>query len=211
VNDRTEARGGAASSALDDAARAVLGGELVVLPTDTVYGLGSRPDDPRATDRLFDVKRRPRGLELPVLAPSADVAWSVARRDDRAEDIARAAWPGPVTLVLPRAPASAGWRLGGNGDTVGIRVPRHPLALALLERTGPLAVTSANISGEPTPIDWPGLESVFGDAVAVYVCQEEDLVGTPSTVLDLVHGEPRVLRRGALDDRRLELLLARHP
>ena len=194
---------------VEEAARAALAGELIVLPTDTVYGIGTRPDDPAATARLFEAKGRPRDLELPVLVPNAAAAREIAAFDERAERLALACWPGPLTIVLPRTQRSQAWQLGGAPATVGVRVPRHPLALAVLSRTGPLAVTSANRSGEPTPATCDGVVEVFGDLVAVYLCAEEPLPGPPSTVVDLAHGEPRVLRAGALDP--AELLRAALP
>jgi len=196
-----------ADRALTDAAAAAIAGELVVLPTDTVYGIGTHPDDPAATERLFAAKRRPRDLELPILVASLEMARTVAAFDQRAGRVARAVWPGAVTLVLPRAAGGAGWSLGGDDRTIGVRIPRHPLALALLERTGPLAVTSANLSGEPTPPTCAGVEEIFGPAVAVYLCEPAELAGDPSTVVDLAHGDPRVLRPGALDDEALRALI----
>ena len=183
---------------LADAAAAALRGELVVLPTDTVYGMGTRPDEPSATERVFEAKRRPRNLELPVLVPSVAFARDVARFDDVAERLAERCWPGALTLVLPRAADSRGWYLGGDGATIGVRVPAHPLTRAVLAAAGPLAVTSANRSGEATPSTCEGLRLVFGDTVAVYLCEEAPLVGRSSTVLDLAHGEPRILRHGGV-------------
>lgn len=183
---------------IEDAAAAALAGDLIVMPTDTVYGIGTRPDDPAATERLFEAKGRPRHLELPVLVPSAAAARDVAAFDERAEVLIGRLWPGPLTLVLPRTDASRPWELGGDPATIGLRMPHHPLALAVLSRTGPLAVSSANRSGGPTPEECDGLERTFGHVVAVYLCQDEPLAGRPSTVLDLSHGEPRILRAGAL-------------
>jgi len=188
---------------LEDAAAAAARGDLVVFPTDTVYGIGTRPDDPAATDRLFAAKRRPRELELPVLLAAAAAADAVGVLDDRARRLATAFWPGALTLVVARAPGAAGWDLGGNHRTVGIRVPRHPLARALLERTGPLATTSANRSGEPTPAELDGVERTFGDLVAVYLGEERALTGAPSTVLDLTVSPPAVVRAGAIAEREL--------
>ena len=170
-----------------------------MFPTDTVYGIGTRPDDHGATDRLFRAKGRPRALELPVLAPSIASAKVAALFDERAERLAEAWWPGALTLVLPRSEASSSWDLGGDHTTIGLRIPDHMLALTLLGETGPLAVTSANRSGEPTPESCDGLVETFGDLVAVFLCQETAPPGTPSTVLDLAHGEPRVLREGSVE------------
>jgi tRNA threonylcarbamoyl adenosine modification protein (Sua5/YciO/YrdC/YwlC family) len=183
---------------LGDAAAAALRGELIVFPTDTVYGLGTRPDDPAATARVFEAKRRPGDLELPVLVSTVEAARSIAVFDDRADRLAGACWPGPLTLVLPRRADASGWDLGGDPATVGVRAPHHPLALALLAETGPLAVTSANRSGS-TPVETcDELQSLFGEHVAVYLCQDERLDGVASTVLDLAHGPASILRDGAL-------------
>lgn len=190
-----------------DAVAAVRRGELIVFPTDTVYGIGALPHDPAATARLFDAKHRPRALTLPVLVPTRDVAGTLARFDDRAERLAAALWPGPVTLVLPRSRESAPWDLGGDAGTIGLRVPLHPLALAVLEATGPVATTSANRSGMPPAGTCDELHAAFGDQVAVYLCQDEPLAGSVSTVVDLTDRDARILRAGAVDARRIAQLL----
>lgn len=170
-----------------------------MLPTDTVYGIGTRPNDPRATARLFDAKGRPRDLELPVLVPSTAAARDIAVFDERAEALALRFWAGPLTIVLRRTEASRAWELGGDPGTIGVRMPHHPMALAVLALTGPLAVTSANRSGEPTPSTCEGVVGVFGDLVEMYLCADEPLEGSPSTVVDLSQGEPRIVRRGTID------------
>jgi L-threonylcarbamoyladenylate synthase len=182
-----------------EAARAARTGSLIVFPTDTVYGLGTAPHDAGATARVFEAKRRPEHLELPILVATIDLAHDVARFDDRADRLARALWPGALSLVLPRTSVSAPWPLGGDADTVAVRVPAHPLARAVLAEAGPLAVTSANRSGEPPATTCEGLREVFGDLVAVYLCEEAPLEGAASTVLDLAHGLPAILRSGDVD------------
>jgi tRNA threonylcarbamoyl adenosine modification protein (Sua5/YciO/YrdC/YwlC family) len=185
---------------VEEAARAALAGELVVLPTDTVYGLAARPDDAAATARLFEAKGRPAELELPVLVPTPSSARAIARVDARAETLMVRFWAGPLTIVLPRSGASRSWRLGGDEESIGVRMPHHPLALAVLARTGPLAVTSANRSGEPTPATCDGVADVFGTSVSVYLCDERPLEGSASTVVDLASGDVRVLRHGRVDE-----------
>jgi tRNA threonylcarbamoyl adenosine modification protein (Sua5/YciO/YrdC/YwlC family) len=191
---------------IDDAAAALRRGALVVFPTDTVYGLAARPDDPAATGRIFEAKARPRHLTIPVLVATTAEARRVATFDARAERLATA-WPGALTLVLPRTEASRGWDLGAERGTVGVRVPAEPLALALLARTGPLAVTSANRSGEPPARTCDELRDVFGDAVDVHLCRAEPLEQTPSTVVDLTGAEPRIVRIGAVPADAVERLL----
>ncbi len=190
-----------------DAARAALDGELIVFPTDTVYGLATNPAMPQATDGIFRAKRRDPGLTLPVLVSTTTVARAVARFDERAEALAAALWPGALTLVLPRTSESASWSLGGDDRTVGVRLPEHRLARALLEISGPLAVTSANRSGEEPATTCDDLRALFGDLVAVYLCEAAPLRGAASTVLDLAHGPARVLRVGDVTPRSIARFL----
>jgi tRNA threonylcarbamoyl adenosine modification protein (Sua5/YciO/YrdC/YwlC family) len=185
-------------SAIDDAAVAVRDGSLVVFPTDTVYGIGSRPDVPQATRRLFEAKGRPTELELPVLASSRVELERVAVFDERALLLADRFWPGPLTLILPRGEESRGWDLGGDPSTVGVRIPRHRLASLVLEVTGPMAVTSANLSGKPPLTKAEELVACFGEAVAVYICEERPVPGIASTVADLAHGPMRLIREGVV-------------
>jgi L-threonylcarbamoyladenylate synthase len=192
---------------IEDAARAALDGRLIVLPTDTVYGIGTRPDDGAATARLFEAKGRPRDLELPVLVPSVAAGRGIAEFDERAETLAGRWWPGPLTLVLPRAEPSRAWDLGGDASTVGVRMPHHPMALAVLARTGPLAVSSANRSGEPTAADCDDLARAFGESVDVYLCEEASPARQASTVVDLAHGAWRILRRGAVTEQQIRTAL----
>jgi tRNA threonylcarbamoyl adenosine modification protein (Sua5/YciO/YrdC/YwlC family) len=173
-------------------------GELIVFPTDTVYGIAAAPDDPAAAARLFDAKQRPRDLTLPILAGSMEDARSVGMLDDRAERLAAALWPGPLTLVVPRTARSAPWQLGGDDASVGVRIPAHRLARAVLAG-GPLATTSANRSGEPPATTCDDLHAVFGDEVALYLCDDEPLLGRASTVVSLLGPEPVVLRAGDID------------
>ena len=192
----------------EQAIGAALRGELVVVPTDTVYGIGARPDLARATAAIFAAKGRSRRLGLPLLLPSAESAEDVAVMDERAGRLAGGLWPGAITLVLPRTARSAPWDLGGDDATIGIRVPRHRLALEVLDGTGPLAVTSANPTGAATPSSCDEIVELFGDAVAVYVCEERRPPGRASTVIDLAHGDPVILRSGEVDERTIEALLA---
>jgi L-threonylcarbamoyladenylate synthase len=192
--------------ALAAAESALAVGSLVVLPTDTVYGVAARPDVPAATDRVFEAKQRPRGLILPVLVADLVAGQTTAVFDQRAHLLATGFWPGGVTLVLPRTPAARTWDLGEETETVGVRVPADDVALHLLERTGPLAVTSANRSGEPTPHDCEGVRAGLGGSVAVYLCAGRRS-GQPSTVVDLTGPDMKVLRHGVVPAEDLEAAL----
>jgi tRNA threonylcarbamoyl adenosine modification protein (Sua5/YciO/YrdC/YwlC family) len=192
---------------IGDAVAAARRGELVVFPTDTVYGIAARPDDPAATARVFDAKHRPSDLTLPVLVASIEDARAVARLDDRAERLAAALWPGALTIVVSRAPRSREWDLGGDPASIGIRIPDNRLARAVLDG-GPLATTSANRSGETPATTCEELHEVFGDAVSVYLCDERPLVGRASTVVSLLGASPVVLRAGDIDPAVVERLSA---
>lgn len=195
------------SDPIVDAVAAARRGELIVFPTDTVYGIATRPDDPAATHRLFEAKRRPRDLTLPVLVGNATQAREIARFDDRADRLAQALWPGGLTLVLPRTPSSQGWDLGGDPASIGVRAPNHPLALAVLAG-GALATTSANRSGEPPATTCEELVAAFGSDVEVYLCQDDPLAGAPSAVVSLLGERPEILRAGDVDPALLERLSA---
>jgi len=184
---------------IDAAVAALEAGRLVVFPTDTVYGIGARPDDPRATAAVFAAKGRPRDLVLPVLVGSEGEARRLAVFDERAARLAAAYWPGALTIVLPRTGLVRGWDLGGDGGSVGLRLPDHPIAMELLRRAGPLAVTSANRSGEPTAGRLDTLVAAFGDRVAVYLVADEGHAGSASTVVDLTGPEASILRHGDLE------------
>ena len=184
--------------ALAAAAEALAAGEVVAVPTDTVYGLAAQPEVEGATANLFLTKRRRKEMPLPVLVSSLEEARHVAVLDERAERLASAFWPGALTIVLPRAERSWPWDLGGKTTTVGVRVPAHDVSLALLRATGPLAVTSANISGEPAAVDCEGVQRALGDVVAVYLCGGAQPGGLSSTVVDISSPTPRVLRAGEI-------------
>lgn len=187
-----EARPAALSAAADAAAA----GGLLVVPTDTVYGMAARLDRPEALAALFRVKARPIHLALPVLVAGIDQARLLGVMGSAGERLAATYWPGPLTIVVPRHVAMTA-ELGGDGTTVGIRVPGHRALLDLLAMTGPLATTSANLSGQPAPQEVGGIGEVFGEAVAVY------LDGGPagavaSTVVSLTGDGVRLIREGAI-------------
>jgi L-threonylcarbamoyladenylate synthase len=187
--------------AIRAAVEALSEGRLVLIPTETVYGLAARPDLPAATARVFEAKGRPTALNLPVLVPAAEVAWRLGQASEQAERLATAFWPGPLTLVLPRTDVTRGWSLGDRAETIAVRVPDHPLTAALLEATGPVAATSANPSGMPPLADPDELRQAFDPHVSVYLVLRpgEPLpAGVASTVVDCSRPSPSVLREGAI-------------
>ncbi|SEG58330.1 tRNA threonylcarbamoyl adenosine modification protein, Sua5/YciO/YrdC/YwlC family [Nonomuraea solani] len=183
---------------LTEAAAAVRRGELVVLPTDTVYGIGADAFTPAAVTALLDAKGRGRDMPPPVLVGTVRAATALI--DDLGpygQDLIDAFWPGPLTLVC-KANRALSWDLGDTKGTVAIRMPLHPVALDLLKETGPMAVSSANRSGSPAATTAEDAEEQLGDSVAVYLDGGKTTDHTPSTILDLTTAVPRLLRRGAI-------------
>ena len=174
-------------------------GLLVGLPTDTVYGLAAAAEVPGATDRLFAAKGRGGDVPVAVLCADAGQALGLADPDALGDEVRRLAarlWPGPLTLVLPRRPGLA-YALGEPAATIGVRCPDEPVVLALAAEVGPLATSSANRHGEPTPTTAAGVAAHFRDAVALVV-DGGVRAGAPSTVVDATGPAWRVLREGQL-------------
>ncbi|MFN2504716.1 MAG: L-threonylcarbamoyladenylate synthase [Acidimicrobiales bacterium] len=182
-------------TSLAGARAALAAGRPVGIPTDTVYGLAVDPFLRGATERIFQAKRRPRDVDLPVLVCSVDQAVALATAvPEVALKLMAGFWPGPLTLVIPRRP-DLGADLGEDEATIGVRCPNHPVPLALCAATGPLATTSANVHGQPTCQTAAEVAEAFGPAVPV-VLDGGPCRGSPSTVVDCTGLEPRLLREG---------------
>jgi len=182
------------SDALRRAVEAVGEGDLVVYPTETVYGLGGDALDSDAVERVFDLKRRDRSNPLSLGVASVDRALRHARPTEFAVAFARAFLPGPVTVVVERGDAVPDALTAGS-DRVGLRVPDHPVARALLRETGPLTATSANVSGRGSVTDPDDLDDRIRDGVGA-VIDDGVTPGTESTVVDPEAGT--IHRRGAM-------------
>jgi L-threonylcarbamoyladenylate synthase len=181
---------------LDIATTTVARGELVVLPTDTVYGLGTDAFNADAVAALLAAKGRGRDMPVPVLVGSPRTLDGIATDlSDVARRLVEGFWPGGLTLVARVAP-SLQWDLGDTGGTVAVRMPLHPVALELLVATGPMAVSSANRSGSPPPTTVDGAIEQLGEAVAVYLDGGPSGDAVPSTIVDVTGAVPRVLRVG---------------
>lgn len=195
-----------ASPDLAAAAAALRAGRLVGMPTETVYGLAADALDARAVLRVFEAKGRPRFDPLIVHCADLDQARTVAVFSERAERLAAACWPGPLTLVLPRLPCIPDAVTAGL-DTVAVRVPDHPLALALIRAAGrPLAAPSANRFGRISPTTAAHVAEQLGDAVACVLDGGPCRIGVESTVLR-PEPHPLVLRPGGVSRERLAELL----
>ncbi|OFN76036.1 MULTISPECIES: L-threonylcarbamoyladenylate synthase [Corynebacterium] len=180
------------------AVKAAKSGRLVVMPTDTLYGLGCDAFDNDAVASLLATKHRGPDMPVPVLVGSWDtVKGLVASLDDTAQTLIEAFWPGGLSIVVPQAP-SLPWNLGDTRGTVMLRMPLHPIAIELLREVGPMAVSSANISGQTPPTTAIAAKQQLGKAVTVYLDGGEAEVGKPSTIIDLSGPRPYLLREGAL-------------
>ena len=194
-------------AAVDAASLAVQRGELVVIPTDTVYGVGADAFDPVAVRGLLDAKGRGREMPPPVLISAVTTLDALATRVPAyARALVEEFWPGPLTLVCHQQ-TSLQWDLGDTRGTVAVRMPDHEIALEILERTGPLAVSSANITGMPAAVDADQAEEMLGEDVAVIVDAGESPVGESSTIVDVTGAQGRVLRLGALSLEQLNEVL----
>ena len=173
-------------------------GQLVVLPTDTVYGIAADAFSPPAVDRLLAAKGRGRDMPVPVLVGSWRGIDGLAEHvTPTVRSLVEAFWPGPLTLIVRAAPSLA-WDLGETRGTVAVRMPLHPVALSVLAETGPLAVTSANRAGHPPATTGAEAEEQLTSAVAVYLEAGSSGDAVPSTILDLTGSTPQVRRAGAL-------------
>jgi L-threonylcarbamoyladenylate synthase len=186
------------SEGITAAAQALRKGELVVLPTDTVYGLGADAFYPSAVTRLLEAKGRGRNMPPPVLVGTFKAASALIEdMGQYGERLIDQFWPGGLTIVC-RATRTLSWDLGDTKGTVAIRMPLHPVALELLKETGPLAVSSANLTGQKSATTADEAEQQLGDAVSVYLdggpCSDD----VPSTIVDLTGSVPRLLRAGAV-------------
>jgi L-threonylcarbamoyladenylate synthase len=180
------------------ATSAVQEGQLVVLPTDTVYGIGADAFSPVAVTKLLAAKGRGRNVPPPVLVGSVRAAAALTQSlGAYGQDLIDEFWPGPLTLVF-RASSTLVWDLGETQGTVAVRMPLHPVALDLLRRTGPMAVSSANKHGEPSATTADDAQEQLGEAVSVFLDGGPCADSVPSTILDLTGTVPRLLRAGVI-------------
>jgi tRNA threonylcarbamoyl adenosine modification protein (Sua5/YciO/YrdC/YwlC family) len=185
------------------AERALRRGELVVLPTDTVYGVAAEAFDPVAVDGLLKAKGRGRDMPPPVLVGTVRAAMAlVTDFPEAGKDLIEEFWPGGLTLVCRSSPTLV-WDIGDTKGTVAVRMPLHQLTLELLKRTGPLAVSSANLSGQGPATTADEAVAQLGDAVAVYLDGGPGPGDVPSSIVDLTGTVPRLLRAGVISEGRL--------
>jgi tRNA threonylcarbamoyl adenosine modification protein (Sua5/YciO/YrdC/YwlC family) len=188
------------AEATEAARQAIEGGECIVLPTDTVYGIGADAFSAKAVQRLLDAKQRGRDMPPPVLIGEPTLIRALAVDvPESAKDLVEKHWPGALTVICRRQP-SLRMDLGDTEGTIALRVPDHELAREILRRTGPMAVSSANISGQPAALTCDEAIEQLGDSVAIYLDGGPlQATGAPSTIVDFTRDETgQVLRRGAI-------------
>ena len=189
--------------ALAAAVDAVRGGDLIVLPTDTVYGIGADAFTPAAVEDLLEAKGRGRDTPPPVLIGDHAVLLALAADlPDYVEDLTDELWPGALTLILTAQP-SLTWDLGETRGTVALRMPDDETSLELLRRTGPLAVSSANRHGRPAALTVLDAATQLGDAVSVYLDGGTARIGESSTILDTTVTPAEIVREGAVTKERI--------
>ena len=193
----------ARSTGISAAVSAVRSGRLVVLPTDTVYGVGADAFDPAAVASLLAAKGRDRDMPVPVLVGSWHTIDGLAFAvPGTARELIRAFWPGALSIVVQQAP-SLRWDLGEGRGTVMVRMPLHAVAIELLREVGPMAVSSANISGRPPAITADDARRQLGDAVEIYLDAGPSAQQAASTIVDLTGTTPRILREGPVTAREI--------
>jgi L-threonylcarbamoyladenylate synthase len=193
---------------LTSAAELIRAGELVAFPTETVYGLGANALDPAAIEKIYAAKGRPTSSPLIVHVSSIEMARGLVRDwPERAEQLARIFWPGPLTLVLPKKPHVPD-RLTAGLDTVGIRMPAHPIAQALISEAGvPIAAPSANMFGGLSPTTAQHVRDALGERVAMVLDGGPSKVGIESTVLSLAGSNAVLLRPGMVTQQEIEAVI----
>jgi tRNA threonylcarbamoyl adenosine modification protein (Sua5/YciO/YrdC/YwlC family) len=195
------------SRAITSAAAAVKNGGLVVLPTDTVYGVGADAFNGSAVAALLAAKGRGRDMPVPVLVGSWHTIDGLAMTVSTSmRNLVRAFWPGALSLVVRQAP-SVQWDLGDARGTVMLRMPLHPVAIELLREVGPMAASSANISGRPPAVSAGDARQQLGDLIDVYLDGGQAVQQAASTILDLTSPEPRILRSGPVSAERIAEVL----
>jgi L-threonylcarbamoyladenylate synthase len=201
----------ATHEAIAQAAAALVRGEIVAFPTDTVYGLGANAFDARAVAKVFAAKERPGAKPLAVLVPDLATTEDFAETNEAARKLAQAFWPGPLTLVLPKRPdCPLAEPVSAGLDTVAVRAPDHEVAQALLARSGvPIVAASANLSGGPSPKTAAEVEAALGDRPAMILDGGPSPLGIESTIVSLAGSTPTLLRQGALPREAIETILGR--
>jgi len=202
----TEVISADSSKAISRAVEILRAGGLIAFPTDTVYGAGALAFDGKAVESIYAAKDRPIEKAIPILiADALDLEKVASNIPDMARRLAARFWPGPLTLVVPKLPTLP--EPVSSTDTVGVRVPDHAVARALLRAAGPMAVTSANISGKPSPSTAEEVFSQLGGRIDLIVDGGKTPGGVPSTLVDCTKPKPEILREGPITLKDIESVI----
>ena len=203
---KTEFLSAQAPSALPRALAILRGGGLVAFPTDTVYGVGALAFDAAAIERIYEAKGRSTEKAIPILLGDVgDLEKVTAQVSEMALRLAGRFWPGPLTLVVPKHPSLP--EAVSTAPTVGVRVPDHPVARALLRAAGPMAVTSANLSGQASPSTAEEVLVQLGGRIELIIDGGKTPDGVPSTVVNCTGAEPQILREGPITLAQIKAIL----
>ncbi|QPK94497.1 threonylcarbamoyl-AMP synthase [Actinomyces sp. zg-332] len=193
-------------SSIEQAVEAIKNDKLIVLPTDTVYGIGASPKKPENIESILQAKGRGKHKPPPVLVSGIDQAKQIAELDEKFIPLLQEFWPGPLTVVLSMK-KSTDWDLSETNSTVALRMPDSEIALKILELAGPLAVTSANLTSCPPALNVQEAVQYFGDTVQAYVDGGASPLGVSSTIVDLTTTPIKILRLGVITKKDLEKFL----
>jgi L-threonylcarbamoyladenylate synthase len=191
---------------IEEAAREVAAGNLVVYPTETVYGIGADIFNEVAVKNLFIAKNRPFDMALSVAVSDRKMMESIAVLDDNADKLIKAFLPGPLTIIIEKRP-SVPDLVTSMSKKVGIRIPDHPAAIELIKRTGPIVATSANLHSHPDATDIDSAVKDLGSAVSMYIDAGPSKLKRPSTIVWIMNGEVEIVRQGAITIKEIEDVL----
>lgn len=187
----------------DEIAKIVEHGDLIVYPSETVYGIGANIFDEAAIKKLFMVKHRPFDMPLSVGVADKKMASSIAEIDENAEKLIDKFMPGPLTIIVKKKD-NVPHMVTSNSHKVGIRIPDHPVAMKIIKRTGPIVATSANLHSKPDAVRMEEAKEDLGDSVSVYIDSGPCTLGKPSTIVWLMDGETEIIRQGAITKKQIE-------
>ena len=190
-------------SDIGEIADIIANGDLIVYPSETVYGIGASIFDNAAVKKVFIAKNRPFDMPLSVGVTSKKMASSIAELDEYAEKLIDKFMPGPLTIIMKKKDGVSDI-VTANSRKVGIRMPEHPVAMQIIKKTGPIVATSANLHSKPDPVTMEEAMEDLGGAVSAYVDGGPCMLGKPSTIIWLMNGEIEIIRQGAITMEQIE-------
>ena len=193
-------------NALSKATELLLKGEVIAFPTDTVYGVGASIRHSHAIERIYTIKKRDKSKAIPILVGNINALEEIAANINKAtQKLAETFWPGPLTLIVNRSPSLP--KSISPYPTIGVRMPNHPFTLSLLQKAGPLAATSANISGKPSTSTALEVLQQLEGRIPLILDGEKTPGGIPSTVVDCTAGTPKIFREGPITLEQIQSIL----